>query len=80
MIDVFHDSGYPVKVRTQEGEIHVELTTSLAYIEPWPSGGWAVKLFNHPTPVSRHATEDEARDKAASYERGLENEEHEVQP
>jgi acetate---CoA ligase (ADP-forming) len=74
MIDVFRDSGYPVTLRTLDGETHVELTTSLAYIEPWLGGGWAVKLFNHPVPVSRHDTEDEARDRAAAYERGLETE------
>jgi acetate kinase len=58
----------------EDGETHIELTTSLAYIEPWPSGGWAVRLSNHPVPVSRHDTEDEARSRAAAYERGLERE------
>lgn len=56
-----------------------EIPSSRAYAEPWPGGGWAVKLVNHHTPVSRHDTEDEARDKAASYQRGLENADQQVQ-
>jgi hypothetical protein len=41
------------------------------YVEPWPSGGWAVRLEAHPVPVSRHDTEEEAESRAASYRRGL---------
>jgi GNAT superfamily N-acetyltransferase len=77
MIDVFRDSGFPVEMRTQSGEMRVELKTAPApavRIAPWPSGGWAVSLHGHPTPVSRHDTEDEAQDKAASYRRGLASE------
>jgi hypothetical protein len=49
---------------------------ALLYVEPWPSGGWAVKLSGHAIPISRHDTEDEARAKAASYGRGFEEERH----
>ena len=41
------------------------------YVEQWPSGGWVVRLAGHPVPVSRHDTEDDALDRAASYQRGL---------
>ncbi len=77
MIDVFRDSGFSVKLHTENGETLVELKTSPAprvRIEPWPSGGGAVKLHDHLTPVSRHDTEDEAHAKAAAYQRGLDNE------
>ncbi len=40
-------------------------------IEPWPAGGWAVRLEGHPVPVSRHDTEDEAHFRAAAYRRAL---------
>lgn len=73
-----HESRLPPGARHQPGPRVTP--NSLAYVEPWPSGGWAVKLVHHPTPVSRHDTEDEARDKAAAYQRGLENEEQEAQP
>lgn len=43
-------------------------------VEPWPGGGWVVRMAGHPAPVSRHDTEEEARDRAAAYERGLERE------
>jgi hypothetical protein len=42
------------------------------YVEPWPRGGWAVKLACHPIPVSRHDIEEEARAKADAYRRGVE--------
>ncbi len=71
MTDVFRDSGYPVQLATVDGETRVEMATSTAYVEPWPGGGWAVKLVGHPTPISRHDTEDEAQAKATSYQRGL---------
>jgi hypothetical protein len=57
MIDVFRDSGFPVEMRTQSGEMRVALKTAPApavRIAPWPSGGWAVSLQGHPTPVPRH--------------------------
>jgi hypothetical protein len=41
------------------------------YVEPWPSGGWAVRIEAHPVPVSRHDTEEEAESRAAAYRRGL---------
>jgi hypothetical protein len=43
-------------------------------VEPWPGGGWVVRIAGHPTPVSRHDTEEEARERAAAYVRGLERE------
>jgi hypothetical protein len=43
-------------------------------VEQLPSGGWVVKLAGHAVPVSRHDTEDEARAKAAAYQRGAERE------
>jgi putative redox protein len=45
--------------------------TRHTYIEPWPAGGWAVRLRGHPAPVSRHDTEEEAEARAAAYARGL---------
>lgn len=39
-------------------------------VEPSPAGGWHVKLAGNDAPVSRHDTEDEARGRAAAYERG----------
>ena len=41
------------------------------FTEPWPSGGWAVRLAGHPVPISRHDTEDEAAERATAYGRGL---------
>ncbi|MHB1834494.1 MAG: DUF2188 domain-containing protein [Solirubrobacteraceae bacterium] len=41
-------------------------------VEPWPAGGWVVRMEGHPTPISRHDTEEEARARAAAYSRGLE--------
>lgn len=72
MTEVFRDSGYPVRMRTVGGETRVEMSTTFAYAEAWPGGGWAVRLAGHPSPVSRHDTEDEARAKAAAYQGGLE--------
>jgi hypothetical protein len=43
-------------------------------VEPWPSGGWAVRLAGHPVPISRHDTEEEALDRAAAYRQGFTNE------
>ena len=40
-------------------------------VEPWPSGGFAVRIVGHPVPISRHDTEDEARARAEAYVRGL---------
>jgi hypothetical protein len=42
------------------------------YIEPWPAGGWVVRLEDHPRPVSRHDTEAEAEFRAAAYRSVLE--------
>ena len=42
------------------------------YAEPWPAGGWVVRLQNHPVPVSRHDTQDEAEFRAAAYRSVLE--------
>jgi hypothetical protein len=41
------------------------------YVEPLPSGGYAVRLADHPAPVSRHDTEEEAHERAAAYRRGI---------
>ena len=41
------------------------------YVEQWPGGGWVVWLAEHPVPVSRHDTEEEALDRAGAYWRGL---------
>ena len=41
-------------------------------VEPWPAGGWVVRLEGHPAPVSRHDTVEEAKSRAAAYRRGLE--------
>jgi hypothetical protein len=62
MTGVFADSGYPVTLRIRDGETHVELTTSLAYVEPWPSGGWAVKLVNHALTVADNRPRLKAND------------------
>jgi hypothetical protein len=40
-------------------------------VEPWPAGGWVVRLDGHPVPISRHDTEDEADARAEAYRRGL---------
>ena len=42
------------------------------HVEPWPAGGWVVRLEGHPTPISRHDTEDEANFRAAAYANALE--------
>lgn len=49
---------------------------SRVYVEPWPAGGWVVRLDRHPTPICRHDTEEEAEARAAAYRRGLEREQH----
>lgn len=41
------------------------------YVEPWPSGGWVIRMAGHPVPVSRHDTEEEAEQRADAYRRGL---------
>jgi RimJ/RimL family protein N-acetyltransferase len=41
------------------------------WVEPWPSGGYAVRVEGAETPLSRHDTEEEALERAAAYERGL---------
>jgi hypothetical protein len=41
------------------------------YIEPWPAGGWVVRLADHPLPVSRHDTQHEAEFRAAAYRRAI---------
>jgi GNAT superfamily N-acetyltransferase len=41
------------------------------WVEPWPSGGYAVRLAGAETPLSRHDTEEEALERAGAYERGL---------
>jgi hypothetical protein len=41
------------------------------YIEPWPAGGWVVRLADHQLPVSRHDTEEEAEFRAAAYRRAI---------
>jgi hypothetical protein len=43
-------------------------------VEPWPGGGFAVRMDGHPAPVSRHDTEEEALERAAAYQRGLADE------
>jgi len=43
-------------------------------VQPWPGGGYAVYLAGTATPISRHDTEDEARDRAERYQRGLDAE------
>lgn len=48
------------------------MTAATILVEPWPAGGWVVRLEGHPVPVSRHDTEEEAQSRAASYRRGLE--------
>jgi GNAT superfamily N-acetyltransferase len=39
------------------------------YVEPSPAGGYRVRLEGNPAPISRHDTEEEALERAASYER-----------
>jgi GNAT superfamily N-acetyltransferase len=41
------------------------------WVEPWPSGGYAVRVEGASTPLSRHDTEEEAYERVAAYERGL---------
>jgi GNAT superfamily N-acetyltransferase len=41
------------------------------WVEPWPSGGYAVRVDGSATPLSRHDTEEEAQERAAAYDRGL---------
>jgi RimJ/RimL family protein N-acetyltransferase len=41
------------------------------WVEAWPSGGYAVRTDESPTPLSRHDTEEEAAERLAAYERGL---------
>lgn len=43
-------------------------------VEPWPSGGWAVRIAGHPVPISRHDTEEEALARAGAYRQGLTDE------
>lgn len=64
-------------LRAAEGEFVPDERSPLAglprvYVEPWPAGGWVVRLDEHPVPVSRHDTEEEAESRAAAYRRGLE--------
>ncbi len=40
-------------------------------VEPSPSGGYFVRLAGVEAPVSRHDTEEEAEEAAASYDRGV---------
>jgi len=40
-------------------------------VEPSPSGGYFVRLAGVDAPVSRHDTEEEAQEAAASYDRGV---------
>ena len=40
-------------------------------VEPSPSGGYFVRLAGVDAPVSRHDTEEEAEEAAASYDRGV---------
>jgi hypothetical protein len=49
-------------------------TSPDVYVEPWPGGGWTVSIAGHPVPISRHDTEEEARERADAYGRGLERE------
>lgn len=49
-------------------------TSPRVYVEPWPGGGWTVRIAGHPVPISRHDTEEEALERAAAYRRGLERE------
>jgi GNAT superfamily N-acetyltransferase len=41
------------------------------FVEPSPSGGYFVRLVGAYAPVSRHDTEEEAHEAAASYDRGV---------
>lgn len=41
------------------------------YVEPSPAGGWCVRAEGVDAPVSRHDTEEDARERAAAYARGL---------
>lgn len=42
------------------------------YVEPWPAGGWVVRVQGRPAPVSRHDTWDEAEFRASAYRSVLE--------
>ena len=54
-----------------EGRAPVEPAPRV-YVEPWPAGGWAVRLAGHPVPISRFDTEEEAESRATAYRWGLE--------
>jgi GNAT superfamily N-acetyltransferase len=41
------------------------------WVEPWPSGGYAVRAEASPAPLSRHDTEEEAEQHLSAYARGL---------
>jgi hypothetical protein len=41
------------------------------YVEPWPAGGWVVRLAHHPAPLSRHDSQQEAEFHAAAYRRAI---------
>ena len=56
------------------GERELESPQRQITVEPWPSGGWAVRVSGHPVPISRHDTEEDAVGRAAAYRRGLERE------
>jgi Uncharacterized protein conserved in bacteria (DUF2188) len=49
-------------------------TSPDVFVEPWPGGGWTVRIAGHPVAISRHDTEEEALKRAAAYRRGLERE------
>jgi hypothetical protein len=49
-------------------------TSPDVYVEPWPGGGWTVRIAGHAVPVSRHDSEEEALERAAAYRRGLKRE------
>lgn len=53
------------------GRIMVEYGARV-YVESWPAGGWVVRLQDHPRPVSRHDTREEAEFRAAAYQSVLE--------
>lgn len=61
-------------MRGPDGEETSAATSEEVYVEPRPSGGFAVKLLSSPAPVSCHDTEEEALVRAAAYRRGLERE------
>jgi hypothetical protein len=41
------------------------------HVEPWPAGGWVVRLEGHPVPISQHDTENEAKFKADACRRAV---------